>query len=78
MELIANLLASLLSMLPGSPFRAMITVVEDSEILSVLNWFIPFGAAVSMLEAWAVCMAAYYGYKAFKNFISRMIGKFFS
>ena len=78
MKLIAKLLSSLLSALPGSPFRAMIVAIDDSAILSTLNWLIPFGAAVSMLELWAVSMAAYYGYRAVKGVVTKIIGKFFS
>lgn len=78
MQLIANLLKSILSVLPNSPFQSMITRIEDSTILSILNWFIPFGAVVSMLEAWAVCMAAYYLFKYGKSFISSLIRKFTS
>lgn len=78
MSLIAGLLEGILGILPSSPFQSMIVAIEDSQILSFLNWFIPFGTAVSMLEAWAVCMLAYYIYKYGKGGINRIIGKLVS
>lgn len=75
MSLIARLLEGILGILPLSPFQGMIVAINDSEILSFLNWFIPFGTAVTMLEAWAVCMLGYYIYRYGKGTINRIIGK---
>ena len=78
MNLIARILEGILGILPSSPFLGMITAIENSELLSVLNWFIPFGSAVSMLETWAVCMLAYYIYRYGRGTINKIIGKLVS
>lgn len=78
MQFIGDLLEKVMNKLPGSPFQSMIVAIEDNAVLSAINWFIPFGAAVSMLQAWALCMLAFYGYRFLKNFIGKVIGKFLS
>lgn len=78
MQFIGDLLAKVMNKLPGSPFQGMIVAIEDSAVLSAINWFIPFSAAVSMLQAWAACMLLFYGYRFIKQFVSQVIGKFLS
>lgn len=78
MTLVAKLLTSILSILPGSPFKAMIVAIDDIKVLSALNWIIPFGPIVSMLETWVVCMAAYYAYKVAKKGLSGVLKKLLS
>lgn len=78
MELIGNLLAGVMNLLPISPFKGMMTAIQDSQILSLLNWFIPFDVMVAMLQTWAAAMVGYYGFRQIKNFIQTLISKFLS
>lgn len=78
MTLVAKILTSILSILPGSPFKAMIVAIDDIQILGALNWIIPFAPIVSMLQTWAVCMAAYYAYKVAKKGLSGVLKKLLS
>ena len=78
MELIGNLLRGVMNLLPISPFKAMLTAIDDSQVLSLLNWFIPFDVIVAILQTWAAAMVGYYAFRQIKSLIQSMISKFFS
>lgn len=50
---------------PASPFTVLdeLSNSEVYEWLRMVNWFIPIGTFVGILEGWLVCMAAYYVYQ---------------
>jgi len=62
-DLLFGILASLLNILPASPFMAMLASIGDVPVLGVLNWFIPFDRCMAILEIWISAVAAYYAYK---------------
>ena len=78
MGVIGNLLYAAVNKLPASPFKSMMTAINDSQVLSLLNWFIPFDIVVAMLELWAAAMMSYYGFRLLKNLISMLLSKLFS
>lgn len=56
---------SVVELFPASPF-GVLDEIGDSEVydwLRMVNWFIPIGTFVSILEAWLVCVAVYYVYQ---------------
>lgn len=64
-DTLVDFAVSVIELFPASPF----TVLEDlgnSEVyewLRMVNWFIPIGTFVSILESWLVCVAVYYVYQ---------------
>ncbi len=50
---------------PASPFTVLDELANSEvyEWLQFLNWFVPVGTFVSILESWLVCVAAYYVYQ---------------
>lgn len=62
-DLIANILNSIFSFLPDSPFRGFISNLKlPDEFLGYLNWLIPVRAIVTISEAWILCILSYYVY----------------
>lgn len=54
-----------IELFPMSPFTVL-DELSNSEVydwLQMLNWFIPVGTFVSILESWLMCVAAYYVYQ---------------
>ncbi len=54
-----------IELFPTSPFTVLdeLSNSEFYEWLQMLNWFIPVGTFVSILEGWLACVAAYYLYQ---------------
>lgn len=50
------------NLLPPSPFLILEDMVEDefADILEMVNWFIPFGTLVGILEVWLSGVLIYY------------------
>ena len=63
MEAFTNIITSvkefLLSVLPLSPFSGWIDQFSNLPFLGYLNWFIPVGTFISILELWLVAYGAY-------------------
>ena len=56
---------SVVELFPASPFT-ILDELSNSEVyewLRMVNWFIPIGTFVSILEGWLVCVAVYYVYQ---------------
>ncbi len=56
---------SVIELFPTSPFTILneLSNSEFYEWLQMLNWFIPVGTFVSILEGWLTCVAVYYVYQ---------------
>ena len=64
-DALVSLAVSIVELFPASPFTVL-DELGNSEVyewLRMVNWFIPIGTFVSILEAWLVCVAAYYVYQ---------------
>lgn len=48
-----------ISMLPSSPFRTFISVLDSYPYLSYVNWFVPVTEMLSILEVWLVAVTSY-------------------
>lgn len=62
-ELIADGLKGILGFFPPSPFAALTEMAAEGQIaewLGYLNWFVPVGSFVAILELWLTCIAVYY------------------
>jgi len=53
-------LGGVLDNLPLCPFHQVNAVVLDSQLLSMLAWFVPFDAIISLLQTWLVSIAGWY------------------
>ena len=65
---LGSVLSFCINLLPNSPFKA----INNSSVikyLNGLNWIIPFGAVLSILELWLTCIIAYYIYSAILRWI---------
>jgi len=61
---------TLITLLPKSPFHGFLESIElNQQWLRYLNWFIPVGTFVNILNAWLVAIAAFYIYKAIAHWI---------
>lgn len=56
---------SVVELFPASPFGVLdeLSTSEVYEWLRMVNWFIPIGTFVSILESWLTCVAVYYVYQ---------------
>lgn len=66
MELLTNGLKAVLALLPDSPFSFLYelgTTSAISDVLGMVNWFIPIYSWVAILEGWLTCVAIYYVYQ---------------
>lgn len=73
-----DILDVLISLLPAAPFRAMLSDLAESsgmDVLGYVNYFIPFKFCATCMNAWLVCVLAYYVYKYLKEVISQYRSK---
>lgn len=64
-DTLVSFAVSVVELFPASPF-AVLDELSNSEVyewLRMVNWFIPIGTFVSILEGWLVCVAVYYVYQ---------------
>lgn len=59
----------IISYLPGSPFKAIISQFPNIPYLNYLNWFIPVSEIIAVLEAWLAVIAIYYVYSGLMRII---------
>lgn len=64
-DALVDLAVSIVELFPASPFTVLdeLSNSEVYEWLRMVNWFIPIGTFVSILEGWLVCVAVYYAYQ---------------
>lgn len=68
-----DILDVLISILPSAPFRVMLSQLADSsgmDVLGYINYFIPFKFCATCMNAWLVCVLAYYVYKYLRQAIT--------
>ena len=64
-DALVDLAVSIVELFPASPFTVL-DELGNSEVyewLRMVNWFVPIGTFVSILEAWLTCVAVYYAYQ---------------
>ncbi len=64
-DVLVDLAVSIVELFPASPFTVL-DELGNSEVyewLRMVNWFVPIGTFVSILEAWLTCVAVYYVYQ---------------
>lgn len=64
-DALVDLAVSVIELFPASPFTVLdeLSNSEVYEWLRMVNWFVPIGTFVSILEAWLTCVAVYYVYQ---------------
>ena len=64
-DALVSFAVSVIELFPASPFVVLdqLSNTEVYEWLRMANWFVPVGTFVSILEAWLMCVAVYYGYQ---------------
>lgn len=55
------LISLVLTLLPASPFVGFQYLIEKIPYLSFVNWIIPVGEILVIMESWLVVVAIYYG-----------------
>lgn len=68
------LLSVVLAMLPVSPFTAVITALETSEITQYIGWLIPVPEIVALLELWLVAISAFYAVSLLARWVKLIQG----
>lgn len=56
------LLNVIVSVLPGSPFNGLYSLVIDNKWLGYLSYIIPVPQILSLLQAWILAVTAFYLY----------------
>ena len=69
LEVFQQFWSSIISFLPGSPFRAFISSINEIPYMAEFNWFFPLGEVFAVLQAWLVTIGVYYLYSAIMRFI---------
>lgn len=60
----------IVSLLPASPFEGFLNSIElNSKYVGWLNWFVPVGGIITVIEAWLLAIATFYIYKAVLHWI---------
>ena len=64
-DALVDLAVSVIELFPASPFTILdeLSSSEIYEWLRMVNWFVPIGTFVGILEAWLTCVAVYYAYQ---------------
>lgn len=73
-ELLNRFLATVLSVLPHSPFQQYIKIFKDLPYLSTLNWFFPISDMVTVGLVWLSAIALFYIYSVIMRWI-KLIGE---
>lgn len=68
-ELFGGFAESLMEVLPTSPFAPFIEEFSNLPYLSWLNWFVPIGAAIRVLEVWLAAITVFYIYSIILRWI---------
>lgn len=64
------IMIAIFEMLPTSPFPTMFdSVMVDSDLISTLNWFLPFDVCANMMLAWLDCILVYYAFVVVKKIV---------
>lgn len=58
-EILQNIIAFVLKLVPTSPFRGIIDSIGSFEYLGWLNWFFPVGPCLAVLSVWVGVIASY-------------------
>ena len=72
-ELLSAFAATLVKVLPLSPFQQYIQAFGNLPYLGILNWFIPISAMIKIGAAWLGCIAWFYLYSIIMRWV-KMIG----
>lgn len=70
-----DILDILLNLLPMAPFRSMLSQIDSIDVLGYINYFIPFDFCAKCMNAWLICVIAYYVYKYLKQAIDNYRSK---
>lgn len=66
-DILTGGLKAILAFLPDSPFAEVLDELagnaQITQLLGMVNWFIPFYLFVPVLTAWGVCVGVYYVYQ---------------
>lgn len=68
-QLFSKFGAMLVDVLPTSPFQPYIQAISDLPYLSYLNWFVPVGAFITILETWLSAILIFYLYSIILRWI---------
>lgn len=56
---IGLLISTLVNLLPNSPFT-ILSNLDSIPFLNYLNWIIPIGTFIGIIEVWLIAIATYY------------------
>lgn len=54
------ILTAVLALLPQSPFLSYVSLASRVPFLQYLNWFVPMGDILAMIQAWLGVVSIYY------------------
>lgn len=59
----------LITLLPTSPFRKAIDLIESIPYMNYIKWFVPIDAAILILMWWGTAITVYYAYMVILRWI---------
>ncbi len=64
-DAVISFAVGVVELFPASPFGVLeeLSSSEVYEWLRMVNWFLPIGTFVGILEGWLTCVAVYYVYQ---------------
>lgn len=68
-NLLTSILVTVLSILPDSPFQRLTSNAEINVILGYINYFIPVGFFMSVLQGWLIAIGIFYMWQIILRFI---------
>lgn len=75
-SIIFDIIEVVLSILPASPFQALIPIMYDSDILGFLNWFLPFDTCLAIMQVWLTAIITFYAYRFGGNYVTQILSIF--
>ena len=69
----AKMIASIISLLPTSPFRTFINSWDAPSYLGWLNWFMPVSQILTVITLWLTAIGLFYLYSIIMRWV-KMIG----
>lgn len=68
-----GLIQALLRLLPASPFAPYVAQFASLPYLGYVNWFLPIGTMLHIMEAWLIAVGLFYAYSVVARWV-KLIG----
>lgn len=67
--MLGSIAKMVLGLLPDSPFQAITVVSDVAPMLGSLNWIVPVGEILAILQAWVLAIGIFYIYQVILRWV---------